>query len=129
MKRKLKYDWKIIDFIYNLFRIFSLLCFCCKRKNTLNIRKRLELYDRGEAKFIKEFDAVYYAKSIRNLTTLVTSMIDENERFMITYQKCNSIPLESDTSSSNSDKNDAIPKTFDKERLKHQKKVNDFMVL
>ena len=102
-----------------------------RKKNPLNLKKRLELYDKGETKFIKEFDAVYYARSIRNLTTLVTSMIDENERFMIAYQKCHSIPLDSDTTSSFSDENyDGIPKVFSKEKkkLQHKAKVDDFMV-
>lgn len=102
-----------------------------KKRNPLNLKKRLELFDKGETKFIKEFDAVYYARNIRNLTTLVTSMVDENERFMISYQKCHSISLYSDTTSSMSDENyDGIPKVFSKDKIKrqHRAKVDDFMV-
>mmetsp|Transcript_12871 Transcript_12871/g.11403 ORF Transcript_12871/g.11403 Transcript_12871/m.11403 type:complete len:173 (+) Transcript_12871:618-1136(+) len=67
---------------------------------------------------------------MRNLTTLVTSMMDDSERFMIAYQKCNSISLYSDTSSSNSDENyDGVPKMFHKKtrKAKHIQKVNEFM--
>ena len=132
MKRTVRYDWRVSDFIFNLFRLFSFL-YCCDGKGgkRLNVKKRLELYDKGETKFTKEFDAVYYARSIRNLTTLVSSMIDEKERFLITYQKANAISLDSSTSSSNSDKNyDGVPKLFakDKKKMKHKKKVDEFMV-
>jgi len=132
MRQRVRYDWKITDFIFNFFRLFSFL-FCCinKKKNKLNVKKRLELYDKGETKFIKDFDAVYYARSIRNLTTLVTSMIDQNERFMISYQKTNAISLDSSTTSSHSDENyDGVPKLFAKEKkkLEHRNRVDEFMV-
>ena len=57
-------------------------------------------------------------------------MMDDSERFMITYQKCNSISILSDTSSSHSDENyDGIPKMFSKaqRKKKHKAKVDDFM--
>jgi len=53
----------------------------------MNVKRRLELYNRGEEKFAKEFDAVYYAKSLRNLNTLMVSMLDDSEKFMANYQK------------------------------------------
>ena len=58
------------------------------------------MYEKGVDKYIKEFDAVYYAKSLRNLRMLVSSLMDHNERFMAAYQHCNSISLlKSDTES------------------------------
>ena len=132
MRNRVKYDWKITDFIFTFFRSFSCIFFCCCRsKNKFHLRKKQEIYEKGETKFIKEFDAVYYARCMRNMNTLVTSMMDESERFMITYQKCNSISLYSDTTSSHSDENyDGVPKLYsnEKKKLRHKAKVDDFMV-
>ena len=64
----------------------------------MNIKNRLKLYHKGEDKFIKEFDAVHFAKSIRNLNTLVEAMLGDNEKFMVKYQKCNVIAPDSDSS-------------------------------
>jgi len=79
----------------------------------LNAKNRVKLFHKGERKFTKEFDAVHYAKSIRNLNTLVASMLDDNEKFMVKYQKSNLITLESSDSSNGSDEDD-IPKLYSK---------------
>lgn len=132
MKRRVRYDWKITDFVFNFFRFLSLSCYCCMRnKTSLHLRNRLKLFDKGETKFIKEFDAMHYARTMRNLATLVTSMIDENEQFMIKYQKSNALSLLSDTTSSFSDDNfESIPKAFARKNRKkiHKAKIHDFMV-
>ena len=97
----------------------------------MNVKNRLKLYEKGESKFIREFDAISYAKNMRNLNTLVTSMMDDSERFMIGYQKRNAISFDTETESDHSDEDpDSIPKMFSSiERKKtHQDKVDDFMV-
>ncbi|CAI2375893.1 unnamed protein product [Moneuplotes crassus] len=131
MRKRVKYDWKIWDYIFNLFRCFSFAFYCCcKDKRSLNLRNRLKLYDNGEEKFNKELDVVSFIRTYRDLSTLVTSMVDENEKFMITYQKSNSISFQRDTSESSNDENyEAVPKLFSRRRQKelHRDKVDNFM--
>mmetsp|Transcript_7776 Transcript_7776/g.6873 ORF Transcript_7776/g.6873 Transcript_7776/m.6873 type:complete len:203 (+) Transcript_7776:1003-1611(+) len=91
MRRRLRYDWNLADFIYNSFSFLSCLCFCIKKKRPMNVKDRHKLYKKGEEKFTKEFDAVYYAKSLRNLNTLVNSLLDDSEKFMINFQRRNAI--------------------------------------
>eukprot|EP00344_Euplotes_crassus_P004888 CAMPEP_0197014006 /NCGR_PEP_ID=MMETSP1380-20130617/68439_1 /TAXON_ID=5936 /ORGANISM="Euplotes crassus, Strain CT5" /LENGTH=129 /DNA_ID=CAMNT_0042438655 /DNA_START=731 /DNA_END=1117 /DNA_ORIENTATION=- len=67
---------------------------------------------------------------MRNLNTLVTSMMDDSEKVMITYQKQNDIPAESDETSENQDENfDDVPKMFSNKMLKekHIQKIDLFM--
>ncbi|CAI2382333.1 unnamed protein product [Moneuplotes crassus] len=131
MKKRVRYDWKLSDFVFNLFSSLKCLCFCCCRmKNKLHIKLRHKLYERGEEKFIKEFDAVTFARNARNMNTLINSMMDEKERMMVIYQKSNVIPLNSDTKSSESeDPYDEVPKMFSlhKKKILHQHMVNKFM--
>ncbi|CAI2382440.1 unnamed protein product [Moneuplotes crassus] len=130
MKRRMRYDWKISDFVYNFFSpITWLLCGWWMKKNRFNANTRMKLYEKGEAKFLNEFDAVYYARCMRNLNTLVGSLMDDSERFMITYQKTNCISADGETESSYSDDNyDDVPKMFAKAKKKqHKTKVDDFM--
>jgi len=97
----------------------------------LNAKNRVKLFHKGERKFTKEFDAVHYAKSIRNLNTLVASMLDDNEKFMVKYQKSNLITLEgSNTESSVGSDEDEIPKLYSKmnRKTKHKIKIDEFMV-
>ena len=42
--------------------------------------------NKGLKKYIQEFDAEYYAKSLRELKMLVSSLMDDSERFMSAYQ-------------------------------------------
>jgi len=67
---------------------------------------------------------------MRNLNTLVTSMMDDSERVMINYQKCNVICLSSESEGSSSDGGgkDDIPKLFNKDKITHQTEVDNFMV-
>eukprot|EP00343_Euplotes_focardii_P001167 CAMPEP_0205800820 /NCGR_PEP_ID=MMETSP0205-20121125/2604_1 /ASSEMBLY_ACC=CAM_ASM_000278 /TAXON_ID=36767 /ORGANISM="Euplotes focardii, Strain TN1" /LENGTH=202 /DNA_ID=CAMNT_0053064541 /DNA_START=1333 /DNA_END=1938 /DNA_ORIENTATION=+ len=95
----------------------------------MNVKNRYKLYQKGEDKFTEEFDAIYYAKSIRNLNTLVSSLLDDSEKFMIRFQKCNTITLKSGSDNdSNSDGNEA-PKLFSKLGAKalHKIKIDEFM--
>ena len=133
MRRRVRYDWKITDFIYSFLGVFSHIFHCwINKKNKLNIKTRLEVFHKGKIKFSKEFDAVNFARSIRNLKTLVSSLMDDSEKFMIPYQKCNSISLYSDTSSEWRDQNyDEVPKLFSKssEKIYHEHRIDKFIVL
>ena len=100
MKNRYKYDWKLSDFLFTFVAPCSFICDCSKNKK-FGLRQRFGLFEKGETKYVKEFDAVYYAQNIRNLKTLVTSMMDDSERFLVTYQKYHSISVFSDTESSN----------------------------
>ena len=91
----------------------------------------MKIFNKGEDKFIQEFDAVHYAKSIRNLNTLMAAMLDDSEKFMVKYQKSSLISLESSESESSneSDEND-IPKLYSNvnRKAKHKIKIDEFIV-
>lgn len=132
MRRRVRYDWRMSDFFYNLIKpIWCLFDRNKKSKKALSFKNRQKLYEKGKLKFLKEFDVLSFAKNMRNMKTLVTSMIDDKERFMIKYQKWNSISLLSNTSDGGSDEQyGLIPKVFDKEKKKdfHKERVDEFMV-
>ncbi|CAI2363674.1 unnamed protein product [Moneuplotes crassus] len=129
MKRRLRYNWKISDFVYNFFHPLStLLCFCCMRKNRLNAQKRMKLYSRGETKFINEFDAVQYAKSMRSLNTLISSLMDDKERFMIRYQKSNCISSSNKEEDPKDDTSNDVPSIFcGSKKQFHSQVIDNFM--
>jgi hypothetical protein len=128
MKNHYRYDWKISDFLFTF--IAPIICIC-SRDRSYGIKQRYGLFEKGETKYIKEFDAVYYARNIRNLKAIVTSMMNKKERFLVTYQKRHSISVLSDTTSSPSDKNyDHVPRLCENQKKKddHSQKVQQFMV-
>lgn len=96
MANRRNYNYSFMDFNYNL-----LCCWKCSflnKKGTYGLYNRFVLHEKGLDKYIKEFDAEYYARSLRNLKMLVSSLMDDSERFMSNYQHCNSISLlKSDT--------------------------------
>lgn len=132
MKHRYKYDWNIKDFLYNLFRSFSCLFSCLlKRKNSFNLKNRLTLYDRGEEKFIQEFDAVYYARNMRNIKAIAKSFQTNMKEFMLMYQKANCISLTSDSDDEPSEGfYDIVPPRFASEDQKRnaEDKIDKFMV-
>jgi len=65
---------------------------------------------------------------MRHLNTLVTSTMDDSEKFMINYQKCHTIALSSEENDSSEGVYDGVPKMFDKDKSSHELKVNTFMV-
>jgi hypothetical protein len=112
MKNRYKYDWKLSDFLFTFVAPCSFICYCFKNKK-FGFMQRFGLFEKGETKYIKEFDAVYYAQNIRNMKTLVTSMMDDSERFLVTYQKYHSISVNSDTASSHDDEDyDDVPSLY-----------------
>ena len=134
MKRRARYDWKFSDFFYNLFN-FLIFCCCVNMKNKLNVKKRFDIYEKGEEKFIKDFDAVDYADNMRNLKALLTSLMDDSEKLMVKYQKSKVISLTSENSSSEESdgggkSSEEIPKLFSSKtrRLMHLAKLEKLMV-
>lgn len=93
---------------------------------------RYQLYEKGIDKYIKEFDAQYYAKSLRHLKMLVSSLMDDSERFMSVYQHYNCVSLiKSDTEDDS--ENEAIkdmPKLLhakDDETKAHYRNISEFL--
>ena len=130
MKSRFRFSYSIYDFAYNLLWPFK--CFGDKwRKGLFNVHQRYKLYQKGEEKFIKEFDAVEFARTQRKLKMLMHSLMDESERFLAPYQKSNTIKLIDDSETDHSDDPSylKIPKmksdTNDKEQ--HRLIVNNFL--
>ena len=67
---------------------------------------------------------------MRVLKTLVASMMDDSEKFLIPYQKSHALSVLSDTTSSHNDENyDQIPKLYEKKKKeRHLLRVDEFMV-
>ena len=79
---------------------------------------------------MKEFDAEYYVKSLRNLQMLVSSLMDDSERFMNVYQHSNAISIsKNDTDmDTDDDTSKAIPKMIkDKNSKEHEETVQNFI--
>lgn len=130
MKNRFKYQWKFSDFAFSF--IAPCMKLCKKEENKrLTFMKRHGLYEKGEEKFVKEFDAINFARSMRVLRTLVSSMMDDSERVLTVYQKNHSIPVISEDSSSHSERDyDEVPELYTNQLRKndHIEKVNRFMV-
>ena len=130
MKRRYKYSYNVFDYIYNL--AWPLPLFPWRKHSLLSLYNRYKLLKKGEDMYIKEFDAVYFARSIRNLKMLVATLMDDSERFLSTYQQFNAISLVSESNSSNSsdDPYEKIPKLLASrnKRYKHEKWVDNFFV-
>jgi len=109
---------------------FQILCFII---NSQNINHFISSYISVKI-FItinRDFDAVLFARNMRNLETIVNSLLDDRERYMVASQKSNCIPFNSDTTSSYSDENyDKVPEVFSEnsKKLVHKSKVDKFWV-
>jgi hypothetical protein len=80
---------------------------------------------------MEEFDAINYVKSIRNLKMMVSSMMDDSERYLVRYQKTHVLDYDSDKSESEDGETfKDIPGMFAKphEKEKHKMEVTEFMV-
>lgn len=128
MKERRRFNFSVFDFIYNLYCLIGWM-FCCKRKRS-SLFKRYKYYEYGENKYMKEFDAAYYAKSIRRLEMLVNTFMDDSERYLVNYQKNNTISLHSDyTATSDSDDEfKKAPKMISKKTKKelHSQRIEEF---
>ncbi|CAI2379631.1 unnamed protein product [Moneuplotes crassus] len=112
IKRRVKYNWKIEDLIYNILGVLKFIFYCfIKKKATLNVKKRLQFYQQGEQKFIKKFDAVNFVQSLRNLKALTNSLFNEKEIFMVKYQRSNAL-VANENSEKHENKKKGMPKIF-----------------
>ena len=130
MQSRTRFDWKFTDLVYKFLVLLKFGC-CFKKHRHPNIHSRYELFKKGEAKFMKEFDAIYFAKSIRNLKMIIVSMMDDSERFIASYQKVNALDFDGNKTDSHSDDIcQDIPKMFGKpiDKEQHTKKISEFMV-
>jgi hypothetical protein len=57
------------------------------------------MFNKGENKFIKEFDAVRFVRMTRNLKMIVSSIMNDSQRFIASYQKINTIHHDINSSS------------------------------
>lgn len=130
MRDRRRFNFSPIDFIYNYANIFKCFLFCFKKSKKKSIYRRFKFYENGEEAYMKEFDAAYYAKSIRKLQMLVNALMDDRERFLANYQKSYAIPLHSDVSESNEDEEEfmKVPKLTSKRQNTelHNQIVNSF---
>ena len=130
MKRRYMYSYSVFDYLYNLAWPIPMIPW--RKHNLLSLYNRYKLLKKGEDKYVKEFDAVYFAKSLRNLKMLVASLMDDSERFLSNYQHFNAIKLGSYSNSSDSSNTPTskIPKLLSskKKRFKHEKWIDNFMV-
>ena len=58
-------------------------------KTDYSLYKRHKLYKQGVKRFSEEFDMIHYTKSLRLLKTLLSSLMDDSEKFMSIYQHQN----------------------------------------
>lgn len=95
----------------------------------MNIHTRLEVFNLGEEKYTKEFDAIQFATNMRDLRALVKSLLDSNERFLLQNQKSHCL-IHSD-SEEEPDHPQPVPKLFttQKEKSEHDAKISEFMVI
>ena len=61
--------------------------------NSYSLYSRYKLYQQGLDKFTQETDIVYYAKSLRLLKTLLSSLMDDSEKYLSVYQHQNCLRL------------------------------------
>ena len=102
------------------------------RKNRpYGVYNRYKLYEQGIDKFTKEFDAEYYSKSLRNLKILVAFLMDDNERFISSFQQYNALSLQNiDYESESEDEaTKDMPKYLQKDDCaeQHRENINEFL--
>lgn len=132
IKYRSQYNWNITDMIYNLSGYFKFIFhWWINKKNKLNVRNRFKYYSKGKAKYWDEFDAIKFSKSMRNLRSLVASLLDDSEQFMIKHQKSNVLQLDASENNQDIDSNEekALHLFSSKEeKTLHKNKIESFMV-
>lgn len=126
-RRKINYSW--CDIFYNVF-------WCCKsaswrKKKPYSLFNRYDLYERGKMRFKEEFDAQYYAQSLRNLKLLMCWLISEDYEQFTVYQRSATLPI-IDSDCENQIKEDltkSMPKLFEgrSKTVAYVQKINEFM--
>ena len=103
----------------------------------MHIKNRYKLFKIGEDKFTKEFDAEYFARTMRKVHMLLTATMDEHERHLTSYQQYNAIRLDNKRLNEESDEDGdpdyehkIIPKLGkeSENEFAHNRKVAKFMV-
>lgn len=122
------YNYSMFDFGYNI--LCCVKCLSPHKEKRFSYFNRYQLYEKGVDKYLKEFDAEYYTKSLRNLKMLVSSLMDDSERFMNLYQHSNTISLLKLESGNDSDdeQEKKIPKLSSKQMKeeKHKESIDGF---
>ena len=72
------------------YAVVSLNAFSCG-SNSLYTRHKV--YQQGIDKFSQEIDIIYYVYSLRKLKTLVSSLMDDSEKYLSVYQYQNCLRL------------------------------------
>jgi len=93
---------------------------------------------KGEQKYMKEFDAEYFARTMRKVNVLIATTMDDKKRFLTNFQQFNVIWPDDNISSSSDDEREdqydkqfkKVPKLNDKRKkiAKYENKVDEFMV-
>ena len=102
-----------------------------RKKRPYGLYNRYKLHEKGLDKYVQEFDAEYYAKSLRHLKVLIATILDDSERFMTVYQHCNALTLvgsDTETDSENEAVKD-MPSYLSKtnKSLKHRDNISEFL--
>jgi hypothetical protein len=87
---------------------------------------------------MQEFDAEYFALTMRKVHILLSATMDDSERFLSNYQQYNALRLEeesssdsdSDSSTQDDKKLEKLPKinSNDSKKLGHAHKIQNFFV-
>jgi hypothetical protein len=103
----------------------------------MNLKNRYKLFQKGEEKYLKELDVEYFATTMRKVHMLISSLMDDKQRFLSNYQHLNFINLE-DSSGSSSDSDfegfadkhfKKVPKILSKDGInQHSEKIRNLMV-
>ena len=128
MAKRFRYNFTVLDILYNF--LWPLKWFRIFRKSLSNPHTRYKLFERGEVKLMKEFDAIEFARNQRKLKMLTNWLLDTSERFMAIYQKTNAINLNTETEHELSDDPmyTRVPRLFSKKDKidRHSDLINKF---
>ena len=100
-------------------------------KADYSLYKRYKLYEQGLDRLNQEVDLVNFTKSLRLLKTLLSSLMDDSERYMSKYQHQNCLKLNQChicTNENNLFEENEIPKLLDSKFKidKHKNLINQF---
>ena len=87
------------------------------------------MYQQGVDKFAQEIDVISYTKSLRLLKTLLSSLMDDSEKYLSIYQHQNCLKLfDRDMNEDDASEDIQIPHLMSNSETieSHQKEVNRF---
>ena len=114
--------------------ICVIICYDVERWNAFSSKsdslyKRHKLYLKGLDKFSQEIDILYYTKSLRLLKTLLSSLMDDSEKYLSMYQHQNCLKMiDWDLCQDETPEEHQIPKLTSNETMieLHHTHVNEF---